>query len=119
MDLTWETKTTKTCNPAIRDMRLFIRTNCAIVRLYNTGLNCLNVRSECRKALRVGKFNKIPIIMEKKSLVKFENVELELFTSESELSEVRGGKGIADAILDILTGGGSIEINIGCNECKD
>ena len=57
--------------------------------------------------------------MEKKSLVKFENVELGLFTSESELSEVRGGKGIADVILDILTGGGSIEINIGCNECKD
>lgn len=55
-------------------------------------------------------------IMEKKSLIKFENVEIELLTSESELSEVRGG-GIGEAIMEILFGGG-IEINLGCNTCN-
>lgn len=53
--------------------------------------------------------------MEKKSLIKFENVELELLTSESELSEVCGGKGsILSTVLDILT---DITININCHDC--
>lgn len=53
--------------------------------------------------------------MEQKSLIKFENVELELVTSESELSEVRGGKGgVLGTIIDIL---GDIVININCHDC--
>lgn len=56
--------------------------------------------------------------MEQKSLIKFENVELELVTSESELSEVRGGKGIGGILMDILMGG-DIELNNNCNcECN-
>lgn len=55
--------------------------------------------------------------MEKKNLVSFDNLELEALTSESELSEVRGGKSSISTILGVLLG--DIEINFGCNTCKE
>ena len=57
--------------------------------------------------------------MEKKSLVKFESVDLELLTSENGLSEVRGGKSsivaVIDAILDFVTGDEETNGNCNCN----
>lgn len=55
--------------------------------------------------------------MEKQNLVKFNGLELEVLTSENELSEVRGGKSIG-SIIDSILEGIDIEINFGCNECK-
>lgn len=52
--------------------------------------------------------------MEKKNLVKFDNIELEMITSDSELSEVRGGKINLGTLLDLLMGGSS-EVNNNCN----
>lgn len=40
--------------------------------------------------------------MEKNNLIKFDQVELELLNSESELSEIRGGKGSIGAIIDAI-----------------
>lgn len=48
--------------------------------------------------------------MEKQSLVKFENAEIELVTSENELSEVRGGKRILEDIISSLD-----DVNGNCN----
>lgn len=57
--------------------------------------------------------------MEKQNLVKFNGLELEVLTSENELSEVRGGKGsigaVIDAIIDLLAGGDETNGNCNCN----
>ncbi len=53
----------------------------------------------------------------KKNLVKFDELEIEVLASESELAAINGGKGsLPMEILEILLGGG-ININGNCG-CK-
>lgn len=67
-----------------------------------------------RKLVTIFKFEK----MKKKNLVKFNEFEIEVFSSKSELAAINGGgKGsVALEILEILLGGG-ININGNCG-CK-
>lgn len=67
-----------------------------------------------RKLVTIFKFGK----MKKKNLVKFNEFEIEVLSSESELAAINGGgKGsVALEILEILLGGG-ININGNCG-CK-
>ena len=67
-----------------------------------------------RKLVTIFRFEK----MKKKNLVKFNEFEIEVFSSESELAAINGGgKGsVALEILEILLGGG-ININGNCG-CK-
>lgn len=67
-----------------------------------------------RKLVTIFKFEKL----KKKNLVKFNEFEIEVFSSESELAAINGGgKGsVALEILEILLGGG-ININGNCG-CK-
>lgn len=67
-----------------------------------------------RKLVIIFKFEKL----KKKNLVKFNEFEIEVLSSESELAAINGGgKGsVALEILEILLGGG-ININGNCG-CK-
>ena len=67
-----------------------------------------------RKLVTIFKFEK----MKKKNLVKFNEFEIEVLSSESKLAAINGGgKGsVALEILEILLGGG-ININGNCG-CK-
>lgn len=51
--------------------------------------------------------------MKKKNLVKFNELEIEVLSSECELAAINGGKNAALSILEILLGGG-ININGNC-----
>lgn len=53
--------------------------------------------------------------MEKQKLVTFEKAEVELVTSELELSEVRGGKNTTLLVDSLLNGGDDTNGNCNCN----
>lgn len=57
--------------------------------------------------------------MEKKSLIRFDETDLELLSSEKELSEINGGKNVLTTIMESL--GIDIDGNCGsggCNNCN-
>lgn len=54
--------------------------------------------------------------MEKKSLIKFDETDFELLSSEKELSEINGGKSLLASALEML--GIEIENNGNCHGCN-
>lgn len=54
--------------------------------------------------------------MEKKSLIKFDETDFELLSSEKELSEINGGKNLLTSALEML--GIEIENNGNCHGCN-
>lgn len=60
--------------------------------------------------------------MEKKDLISFNELEVEIINSEFELSEVRGGKGVISTVIDAVIdffGGDDEPTNNNCNGCTN